>query len=85
MGPTSRLLIGEFVLPDQATMDDDFTARWLDFSMITLAGKERTLAEFEELLDAVGLELVKVWPFEGAESLQRVMEAKLKGSITSYA
>lgn len=30
MGPTSRLLVGEFVKPDDAKMGDDFTIRWMD-------------------------------------------------------
>lgn len=67
-------------MPDQATRDDDFMARWLDFAMITLAGKERTLGDFEELLEAVRLVMVKVWLCAGGGSSQCVIEAKLKSS-----
>ena len=80
MGPTSRLLIGEFILPDQAQIGDDFTVRWMDFCMITLSGKERTQSQFEELFDAAGLELVKVWPFLGPGQPQSILEAKTKTS-----
>lgn len=80
MGPTSRLLIGEFILPDQAKIGDDFTIRWMDFCMLTLSGKERMLREFEDLFEGAGLELVKVWPFLGPGQPQSVIEAKLKGT-----
>lgn len=80
MGPKSRLLVGEFILPDQAQMGDDFTIRWMDFAMITLSGKERTQSDFEALFDTAGLELVKVWPFLGKGQPQSIIEAKLKAS-----
>lgn len=80
MGPTSRLLVGEFILPDQAHIGDDFTIRWMDFAMITLSGKERTRAQFEELFETAGLELVRVWPFLGPGQPQSVIETKLQES-----
>ena len=80
MGPTSRLLIGEFILPDRAQVGDDFTIRWMDFCMIPLSGKERTQKMFEELFDTAGLELVKIWPFLGPGQPQSVIETKLKAS-----
>ena len=80
MGPTSRLLIGEFILPDQAQIGGDFTIRWMDFAMITLSGKERTQKQFEELFDTAGLQLVKIWPFLGPGQPQSVIETKLKAS-----
>lgn len=80
MGPTSRLLVGEFILPDQAKLGDDFTIRWMDFCMITLSGKERTQADFEELFGTAGLELVKIWPFLGPGQPQSVIEARLKAT-----
>ena len=36
------------------------TIYWVDFSMMMLNGKEKTKKEFEEILDAAGLEIVKV-------------------------
>lgn len=76
MGPSSRLLIGDFVVPEKAEVGDDFMIYWMNFSMMCLTGKEKTKREFEELLHAAGLELVKVWPFHvGAQS---IIEARLK-------
>lgn len=76
MGPTSRLLIGDFVVPEKAHVGDDFMIYWMDLSMMMLTGKEKSKKQFEEILDAAGLELVKVWPFVmGAQS---VLEARLK-------
>lgn len=44
--------------------------------MMMLTGKEKTKMEFERILDAAGLELVKIWPFQiGAQSM---VEARLK-------
>lgn len=78
MGPTSRLLIGDFVVPEKARVGDDFMIYWLDFSMMMLTGKEKTAEEFERILDAAGLELVKIWPF--AIGAQAIIEARLKQS-----
>jgi hypothetical protein len=44
--------------------------------MMMLNGKEKTKGEFEEILDAAGLELVKVWPF--AFGTQANIECRLK-------
>lgn len=78
MGPTSRLLIGDFVVPEKTHIGDDFMIYWLDLSMMMLTGKEKTVKEFEGILDAAGLELIKIWPFSfGA---QAIVEAKLKQS-----
>ena len=78
MGPTSRLLIGDFIVPDQTHVGDDFTVYWMDFSMMLLTGREKTAKQFEDILDAAGLQLVKIWPF--AVGAQAIVEAKLKGS-----
>ena len=76
MGPTSRLLIGDFVVPEKATIGDDLMVYWMDFFMMLLTGKEKTAKQFEMILDAAGLELVKIWRFPyGA---QAIVEAKLK-------
>lgn len=76
MGPTSRLLIGDFVVPEKSHIGDDFMVYWLDFSMMMLTGQEKTAKQFENILDAAGLELVKIWPYDfGA---QAVVEARLK-------
>ncbi|GAB7365133.1 hypothetical protein MBLNU230_g6222t1 [Neophaeotheca triangularis] len=76
MGPTSRLLVGDFVVPDRAKVGDDFMIYWMDLSMMMLTGKEKTQKQFEELFAAAGLELLKVWPF--AVGAQSIVEARLK-------
>ncbi|KAK5131067.1 hypothetical protein LTR08_001353 [Meristemomyces frigidus] len=78
MGPTSRLLIGDFVVPEQSHIGDDFMVYWMDFSMMMLTGQEKTASQFEKILNAAGLELVKIWPFRfGA---QAIVEARLKAA-----
>jgi hypothetical protein len=49
---------------------------WLDFSLMTISGKEKTLKEFNEIFDAVGLELVKVYPSGIGKTV--MLETRLK-------
>ncbi len=60
MGPTSRLLIREFVEPEKTHIGDDLMVYSIDFSMMMLTGKEKTARQFEIILDAAGLKLVKI-------------------------
>ncbi|KUJ18488.1 o-methyltransferase-like protein [Mollisia scopiformis] len=76
MGPTSRLIIADMILPDRTDMAGDMTIYWMDFSMMMLNGKEKTKAEFEEILSEAGMEIVKVWPF--AFGTQANIECRLK-------
>ncbi|KAF2763086.1 o-methyltransferas-like protein [Pseudovirgaria hyperparasitica] len=76
MGKDSRLLIGDFVVPEKTNVGDDLMVYWMDFSMMVLTGQEKTAKQFAEILEDVGLELVKIWRYPyGA---QAVVEAKLK-------
>lgn len=69
----SRILIEDFVLPDQGV---DMRAASLDITMMLFhMGIERTEAQWEELLHSVGLEIVKIYPKPGFES---VIEAKIR-------
>lgn len=61
MGPTSQLIIADMILPDKTELGGDLTIYWMDFSMMMLNGKEKSKKEFEEILDAAGLEIVKIW------------------------
>lgn len=45
--------------------------------MVMVAGKERNEAKWRELLERVGLEVVRVWKSGGA--VQGIVEARLKG------
>jgi hypothetical protein len=76
MGPKSRVMIGEVVLPSKVVVAGEMTGYWKDMVMLVIGGKERSGDEFEKLLDTAGMELVKVWPFKTGE--QAVVEARLK-------
>ncbi|KAE8443020.1 hypothetical protein EG329_002414 [Mollisiaceae sp. DMI_Dod_QoI] len=76
MGPTSRLIIADMILPDKTDIGGDMTIYWMDFSMMMLNGKEKTKGEFEEILDKAGLEIVKVWMF--SFGTQANIECRLK-------
>lgn len=69
----SRLLINEFVLPK---MGVPLLPATLDIMMMCIcAGVERTERHWREILDSVGLELVKIWTTDGVEA---VIETMLK-------
>jgi hypothetical protein len=55
------------------------TGYWKDVVMLVIGGKERSPDGFAKILEAAGLQLVKVWPFKTGE--QAVVEAKLKSSL----
>jgi hypothetical protein len=76
MGPTSRLIIADMILPDKTEMGGDMTIYWMDFSMLMLNGKEKTKTEFHEILSAAGLEIVKVWMYSFGTQAQ--IECRLK-------
>lgn len=79
MGPDSRLLIGEMLMPSDRPEDEtdgDPTVYWMDHAMWTFAGKERTKKDFENLLDTAGLKLVKIWP--APTGPQTIIEAHKK-------
>lgn len=78
MGPSSRLLIGDFVVPKKVQVGNDFMVYWLDFAVMMLTGQEKTAQQFERILDASGLELVNIWP--SSFGAQAIVEAKLKTS-----
>ena len=78
MGPGSRILIGELVLPTRAPLGSDMTPFWMDIAMLAIGGKERSEKEFATLLNAAGLRLVKIWPAESG--MQAILEAVLEHS-----
>ncbi|KAL8705630.1 MAG: hypothetical protein Q9201_001267 [Fulgogasparrea decipioides] len=70
----SRLLIDEYVLPDTGA---PIRGSSMDFLMMCFcSGIERTRRQWEVLLEACGLEIVKVWG--GRTDYEQVIEAKLK-------
>lgn len=62
MGPDSRLIICDMLVPERIEVGGPMELYWLDFSLLTISGKEKTLQEFTDMFDEVGLELVKVYP-----------------------
>jgi hypothetical protein len=78
MGPTSRCMIAEIVIPARTEVGEDMGAYWMDMVMLGIGGKERSEKEFEAILEPAGLKLVKVWMAE--VGTQAVLEAKLIGA-----
>ncbi|KAM0809000.1 putative S-adenosyl-L-methionine-dependent methyltransferase [Seiridium cardinale] len=83
MSPESLLLINETIVPDSnvplSAVQADFTM------MVSFASHERTLRQFEELLDLAGFKLLRLWKPEGSEAGSSniaeqagLLEAKLK-------
>ncbi|KAI9054704.1 hypothetical protein LZ554_001856 [Drepanopeziza brunnea f. sp. 'monogermtubi'] len=77
MGPTSRLLIAEAVIPARTTPGEDLAPYWMDMVMISIGGKERSERDFAALLAGAGLHLVKIW-YCSTGTHQAVIEARLK-------
>lgn len=71
----SRLLIDEYVLPNSGA---PVRGASMDFLMMMYnSGMERTVRQWENLLDICGLEIVKIWLTRS--DYEAVLEAKLKG------
>lgn len=65
MGPESLLLIEENVLPEQGVpLESGFADLTM---MVSFASLERSLAQWESLLNKAGLKLEKLWRPEGRE------------------
>jgi hypothetical protein len=68
MGPESRLVIVDALLPQRAR--DNPAAIRMDLHMLLLLGaRERTEAEFRLLLDRAGFQVEDVWPTESPAGL----------------
>ena len=76
MGPDSRLLIADIVVPDRVQNVDTY-CYYMDLTVMTFAGKERSEADWRILFDRLGLELVKIWKAE--VGIQAVIEGRLRG------
>jgi hypothetical protein len=80
MSDSAVLLIAEAVLPERAR--DLPAAIRMDLHMLTLlTGKERTLAEFEQVLRQSGFRLKRVVPIEGRTGIT-LLEAEAVGAAT---
>ncbi|KAK3685849.1 S-adenosyl-L-methionine-dependent methyltransferase [Podospora appendiculata] len=76
MGPDSRLIVCDMLVPEKADVNGSKELYWLDLNLMCISGKEKKLTEFVEIFDAVGLELVKVWPSGVGATVQ--LETRLK-------
>lgn len=61
MGPTSRVLIGEMILPDTVTAGCDAFPFFMDINMLMEGGLESTEEQWVRLLREVGLRVEKIW------------------------
>lgn len=76
MGPDSRLIVCDMLVPERVEVGGPMELYWLDFSLMTISGREKTLKEFIEMFDEVGLELVKIYPSEVGKTA--MLETRLK-------
>lgn len=76
MGPDSRLIICDQLIPDMVEKDKFTDLYWLDFALLAMTGQEKKKADFEEIFEAAGLELVKIYP--SAYGCTAMLEARLK-------
>ncbi|KAM0270668.1 hypothetical protein ACHAQH_009323, partial [Verticillium albo-atrum] len=76
MGPTSRLIICDVLIPDRVEPYDTMDVYWLDFALLAMTGKEKKKEEFQEIFEAAGLELVKIYLSQFGRTV--MLEARLK-------
>jgi len=76
MGPTSRLLIANMIMPERTEMGADLKIYRMDFNMMILNRKEKSKQEFKDIVDAAGMEIVKIWPALVGTQVQ--IECRLK-------
>lgn len=76
MGPDSRLIVSDMLVPERVEVGGAMDLYWLDFSLLTISGKERTMNEFKDIFAQAGLELVKV--YESAVGRTIMLETRLK-------
>ncbi|VUC26767.1 unnamed protein product [Clonostachys rosea] len=76
MGPSSRLIVCDMLIPDKVEVHENMDIYWLDFALLCMSGQEKKKATFIEIFDAAGLELVKIYP--SAYGATVMLEAKLR-------
>ncbi|ORY18405.1 O-methyltransferase [Clohesyomyces aquaticus] len=76
MGPTSRVLIGEMILPSSPTAGTDPFPFFMDINMFMEGGLERNEEHFTKLLGEVGLKINKIWRLP-ENPVQSTIEASL--------
>ncbi|KAH7064492.1 O-methyltransferase [Paraphoma chrysanthemicola] len=76
MGPTSRVLIGEMILPASQPAGTDPFPFFMDINMFMEGGLERSEEQFSSLLSSVGLKIDRVWTL-AENPVQSTIEASL--------
>ncbi|KAF7932151.1 uncharacterized protein EAE97_009172 [Botrytis byssoidea] len=76
MGSTSRVVIADMIRPEKTDVDGEIMIYWMDFCMMMLNGKEKSEKEFREIIDAAGLEVIKIWRYPVGTQAQ--IECRLK-------
>ncbi|KAF3766640.1 O-methyltransferase [Cryphonectria parasitica EP155] len=77
MGPTSRVLIGEMILPGTAAPGADPFPFFMDLNMFMEGGIERTEEHWGRLLGEVGLQIEKIWRHPD-NPVQSTIEARIQ-------
>lgn len=77
MGPTSRVLIGEMILPATAAPGSDPFPFFMDLNMFMEGGVERNEEQWRRLLGDAGLKIEKIWRLPD-NPVQCTIEARLK-------
>ncbi|KAK1759219.1 O-methyltransferase-domain-containing protein [Echria macrotheca] len=78
--PDSRVLVAEQIL-DAETQGPGVYAAFKDYTMLAIGGKERTLAGFEALAEAAGLQVCGVWRDNKGGTGHGVVEMKVRRSV----
>ncbi|KAJ5162062.1 hypothetical protein N7492_007454 [Penicillium capsulatum] len=78
MAPDSRLVICDMLVPDKVEVGEPANIYWLDLSLLAIGGKERTKDEFLDILNRVGLELVRIYPAKAKGERTVMLETRLK-------
>lgn len=78
MGPDLRLIVCDMLVPEMAEVGKAKVLCFMDYDLMLLSSKEKIFTEFNELLEATGLTLVKIYPSEIRKTV--MLETKLKAS-----
>lgn len=72
INPNSRLLICDRILPDRGVGPAQALS---DMNMLVIGGKERSVSQFQRILESEGFKIVKIWG-EG-NAMNGIVEAML--------
>lgn len=76
MGPDSRLLVCDMLVPDRVEVGGPTDLYWLDFALLTIGGKEKKMGDWREIFEGAGLEIVEIYPSKIGKTV--TIESRLK-------